>query len=113
MQDSAQLCRRVQGNAGECRTLQSTAEHCRLCPQPHGRVSNITIQHNLLGELGYTFSSPHTLYIDNQSAISVSHNPEHHGRMKHLDLKFFWLRDEVTEKKSISTVHCPTNCWIV
>ena len=65
--------------------------------------------HNLLGELGYTFSSPHTLYIDNQSAISVSHNPEHHGRMKHLDLKFFWLRDEVTQKKSISTVHCPTN----
>ena len=22
-------------------------------------------------------------------------NPEHHGRMKHLDLRFHWLRDKV------------------
>jgi hypothetical protein len=65
--------------------------------------------HNLFIELGYTFSSPHTLCIDNQSAISVSKNPEHHGRMKHLDLKYFWLRDEVVKKKSIFTVHCPTD----
>ena len=34
--------------------------------------------------------------IDNPSAISVSKNPEHHGRMKHLDLRYFWLRDQVT-----------------
>lgn len=26
------------------------------------------------------------LYINNQSALSVAKNPEHHGRMKHLDL---------------------------
>ncbi|KAL1711782.1 hypothetical protein EV715DRAFT_268339, partial [Schizophyllum commune] len=24
----------------------------------------------------------------------VAKNPEHHGRMKHLDLRFYWLRDE-------------------
>ena len=33
----------------------------------------------------------------------------HHGRMKHLDLKYFWLRDEVAIKKTLKTVHCPTN----
>ena len=65
--------------------------------------------HNLFTELGYTFSSPHTLCIDNQSAIAVTQNPEHHSRMKHLDLKHFWLRDEVALKKSIATVHCPTD----
>jgi len=65
--------------------------------------------HNLLHELGYTFTGPHTLYIDNQSAIAFSKNPGHHGRMKHLDLKYLWLRDEVTKKKSIHTAHCPTN----
>jgi hypothetical protein len=65
--------------------------------------------HNLLTELGYTFTSPHTLYIDNQSAISVTQNPDHHGRMKHLDLKYFWLRDEVAVKKTLKTVHCPTD----
>jgi len=51
-----------------------------------------------LGELGYSSSSsssPSTLLMDNQSAISVSKNPEHHGRMKHLDLRWYWLRDAV------------------
>jgi len=33
--------------------------------------------------------------MDNQSAITVSKNPEHHGRMKHLDLRLYWLRDKV------------------
>ncbi|MGH7238510.1 MAG: hypothetical protein ACREHG_00435 [Candidatus Saccharimonadales bacterium] len=65
--------------------------------------------HNLLTELGYTFKSGHTLCIDNQSAIAVTQNPEHHGRMKHLDIKYFWLRDEVAKKKAIRTIHCPTD----
>ena len=34
-------------------------------------------------------------FMDNQSAIQVAKNPEHHGRMKHLDLRFYWLRHVV------------------
>ena len=49
----------------------------------------------LLEELGFPSTSPSILNIDNQSCISVAKNPEHHGRMKHLDLRFFWLRDQV------------------
>jgi len=60
-----------------------------------------------LTELGVTLNSPSTLRIDNQSAIAVSKNPEHHGRMKHLDLRFFWLRDEV-EKGAITPTFIPT-----
>ena len=54
---------------------------------------------NLLKELGYTPSAPAKLYMDNQSAMSVAKNPEHHGRMKHLDLCYYWLRDQVAIKK--------------
>jgi hypothetical protein len=61
----------------------------------------------LLKELGFTSPAPSTLYIDNQSAISVAKNPEHHGRMKHLDLSYFWLRDKVVEKR-IQVVHLRT-----
>jgi hypothetical protein len=50
---------------------------------------------SLLGEFGYKLNSASTLYIDNQSAINVAKNPEHHGRMKHLDLRFHWLRENV------------------
>ena len=62
---------------------------------------------NLFNELGYKLDSPSTLHIDN-SALSVAKNPEHHGCMKHLDLRFYWLRDEV-EKGKINMVHLPTD----
>jgi hypothetical protein len=52
----------------------------------------------LLSELGFQYPSTLTLYVDNQSAIQVAKNPKHHGRMKHLDLRFFWLRDRLLEK---------------
>jgi hypothetical protein len=45
--------------------------------------------------------------MDNQSALSVAKNPEHHGRMKHLDLKYFWLREKVTQK-AIHVGYVPT-----
>jgi len=51
----------------------------------------------LMGELGYDTSGPSVLRMDNQSAIAVSKNPEHHGKMKHLSLRLFWLRDAVQD----------------
>ena len=50
-----------------------------------------------MGELGYETSGPSQLNMDNQSAIAVSKNPEHHGKMKHLSLCLFWIRDAVQE----------------
>ena len=47
------------------------------------------------------------LCIDNMSALSVAKNPEHHGRMKHLDLQFYWLRD-VVHAGHIALQHVPT-----
>ena len=32
-----------------------------------------------------------------QPLQSSSKNPEHHGRMKHLSLRLFWLRDAVED----------------
>ena len=51
-----------------------------------------------LGELGYEIPGPSVLWMDNQSAIAVGKNPEHHGKMKHLSLCLFWLRDVVEDK---------------
>jgi hypothetical protein len=62
---------------------------------------------HILSEFGYKFTSPSTLNCDNQSAISVSKNPEHHGRMKHLDLRYYWLRDTV-ENGFINLKFIPT-----
>jgi hypothetical protein len=52
---------------------------------------------SFMGELGYDISGPSLLRMDNQSAIAVSKNPEHHSTMKHLSLHLFWLRDAVQD----------------
>ena len=63
---------------------------------------------NLLTELGYSvMDKPSTMHVDNNSAISVAKNPEHFGRLKHLDLRMYWLRD-VCSAGMISPVFCPT-----
>jgi hypothetical protein len=61
---------------------------------------------NILNEMGYPVKEGCPLMIDNQSALSVTKNPEHHGRMKQLDLCYFWLRDAVDERK-IAPQHVP------
>ena len=65
----------------------------------------------LLGEFGMRVSGVSELRVDNQSAISVTRNPEHHGRMKHLDLRYYWLRD-VVETGAISPVFVPTHMQV-
>lgn len=58
---------------------------------------------NLFSELGYDIKGASSLHLDNQSALAVTRNPEHHGRMKHLDLRYYWLRDAV--KAGLIDVH--------
>jgi hypothetical protein len=67
----------------------------------------ISWMQQLMQELGFTSPAPSTLHIDNQSAMSMAKNPEHHGRMKHLDLAYYWLRDKVVDKR-IEVVHLGT-----
>ena len=62
---------------------------------------------SLFSELGYKVSTPSPLKADNQSSISVAKNPEHHGRMKHLDLRFYWLRQAV-EQGDMDISYIPT-----
>jgi hypothetical protein len=59
----------------------------------HGEADpgKIVWMRSFLGELGYSLGASSLLLVDNQSAIQVTRNPEHHGRMKHRDLRFFWL----------------------
>lgn len=53
---------------------------------------------HFMSELGYPPSTSTTLFLDNQSAIRVGKNPEHHSRMRHLLPKYHWLREQVEDK---------------
>ena len=44
-------------------------------------------------------TEPLTIYTDSQSAIAIAHNPKYHGRAKHIDIKFHFVRDKITDGK--------------
>ena len=69
-------------------TLSTTeAEYVAACKAG----KEIVWMRKLLQEIGFESHGPSTLHMDNQSAIQVVKHPEHHGRMKHLDLRWYWL----------------------
>ena len=49
----------------------------------------------MLEELKQVQSSPTRIYCDNKSAIALSKNPVFHGRSKHIDIKYQYIRQLV------------------
>ena len=54
----------------------------------------------LLTELGYHLPQI-TLWCDSQPAIAVSKNPEHHTRMKHIDVMYYTPCNTTLELRSL------------
>lgn len=48
------------------------------------------------------------LYIDNKSAIDLAKNPVFHGRSKHIDIRFHFIR-ECVERGEVIVKHVKTN----
>jgi len=63
--------------------------------------------HRFLNEIGYDISNQNTIYCDNQSAIALAHNPEHHARTKHIDIQYHFVRNCV-EDGTMRLEYCPT-----
>ena len=53
----------------------------------------------LASELGLHDGGPIDLHMDNKSGIDVAYNPEHHGRMKHVDRRHFFVRELVEDHR--------------
>ena len=64
---------------------------------------------SLLSELKLQKEAPKPVivYKDNQSAICVTKNPQFHGRSKHVDIKYHFVRDEA-RKGTIVIQYCRT-----
>ena len=44
----------------------------------------------------FVITEPIIIYEDNQCAIALVENPVHHQRTKHIDIRFHFIRDQVT-----------------
>lgn len=51
----------------------------------------------LLTETGQISQGPSLIWADNQGAIAVAENPEFHRRMKHVDIKYHWVRKAIED----------------
>ncbi|XP_057451761.1 secreted RxLR effector protein 161-like [Lotus japonicus] len=62
----------------------------------------------ILDNLGSSQSHCSKIFCDNSSAIKLSKNPVLHGRSKHIDVRYHFLRDLVQDGK-IELEHCSTD----
>src|SRR5271154_6302317 len=60
-----------------------------------------------LREIGYNIDDQNLIYCDNQSAIALAHNPQHHARTKHIDIQYHFVRNCV-EDGTTRLEYCPT-----
>lgn len=61
----------------------------------------------VLENLGHFQNGVTTVLCDNSSTIKLAKNPVMHGRSKHIDVRFHFLR-ELTKEGAIELVHCGT-----
>jgi hypothetical protein len=61
---------------------------------------------NFFKSLGYNPGVP-TLMEDNQSCISISENPQHHQKTKHIQVRWNWIKEQLSEG-AFQLKYCPT-----
>ena len=61
----------------------------------------------LSSDLGSPQRQPTLIKEDNQSTIAMAKNPQFHGRAKHINIKYHFVREHVNDGK-ICLEYCPT-----
>jgi hypothetical protein len=72
-----------------------------------GCASQAVWMRRVLENLGLAQKECTTIWCDNSSTIKLSKNPVMHGRSKHIDVRFHFLRDLVNDG-IIQLLHCRT-----
>jgi len=72
-----------------------------------GCASQAVWMRRVFENLGFAQKECNTIWCDNSSTIKLSKNPVMHGRSKHIDVRFHFLRDLVNDG-IIQLLHCRT-----
>lgn len=78
------------------------------CEAEYIAASMAACQATLMQELKMKGEEPIKLLVDNKSAIYLAKPPISHGRNKHIETRFHFLRDQVNIEKLILE-YCSTN----
>jgi hypothetical protein len=74
----------------------------------HLAAKQIIWARNFLSELGFPQNKPTILFEDNQSTISLINNAGNGSKTKHIDLRYNFIREQVTKMKNISIEYLRT-----
>ena len=86
-----------------CVTLSTTeAEYIALASAAQEAVW----LRQLTTDLGYSSETATIIYEDNQSAISMTKNPQFHGKAKHIAIKYHFIREQVSNG-TVKLQYCP------
>ena len=90
-----------------------SAGGARSSPQLHSQPQKPSTQEalwlrQLTTELGSATTEPLTIYENNQSTISMTKNPQFHGRSKHVAIKYHFVCENVSDG-TVRIEYCPTN----
>jgi len=66
----------------------------------------------ILEELQFKQRGPTAIYCDNISTIKLSKNPVFHDMSKHIDVRFYFLRD-LTKDEVIEVLYCKSENQVV
>ena len=102
MKGSTKKKRREKGSMGKKR-LRTTALA--------SATQEVVLLCKLATDVKLDFKGPMLIYEDNQSTIAMSKNPQFHGRSKHIDIKFDFVRDQCNVN-AIQLKYCPTDDMI-
>jgi hypothetical protein len=61
----------------------------------------------LLSDFGCDEQGPTLINEDNQPSMAMAKNPEHHGRAKHIAIRYHFIREKV-EEGEVNLKYCPT-----
>jgi hypothetical protein len=66
---------------------------------------------SLIQEMGIDVKKPIVLMEDNQGCIALANNPTQHGRTKHIDVKYFFIREKIADG-SFMLHYCQTDAMV-
>ncbi|KAG5868391.1 hypothetical protein JTB14_013593 [Gonioctena quinquepunctata] len=58
---------------------------------------------NIIEDINFPVPRPTVIFEDNQGAIQIAKNPEHHKRTKHIDIKHHFIKDAIRQELKWNT----------
>ena len=86
-------------------SIASSTCHAEFVASYYGALKLVNLRRLLL-DFGFTLPGPSSLLVDNENAIRVAEDPFCNKRVKHVEIRYYFVREQVTAG-AIKLAHVP------